>query len=304
MYKFDIHNIKIPDTDNFNDKAILRQYYNTYYYGVLISIINGIFIFENIDQQKERVLKKILLKSYYYGAKYDDNFGMVFGIVAPTGTPNIIDEYSSYEFYYPNGESEHFSINDNNYVIGKRTNVYSLPDIYTCSLYSTKLADLEITERNDIILNRHMGLYVGSENDITEALNVYDNLEVGVPFMVANEDISESMKLLQYNTNSNTQEYNEQFTNIFNRFLLTMGLKSFLTNKKERLITNEAEIYDNVQSCILTDRFTNLYNFIEECNTRFGTNVKVKINPIIDIAEYTNANTVAEESDTNEVIND
>lgn len=160
---------------------------------------------------------------------------------------------------------------------------YGMYDLVTH--YATKLA--QIDKGIDVnLMNTSLGLYmeVESPKDVQDAKAAYSKATTGEPFVVAvSKSKTPQSQKREYKTmiaepkNAYlTDKFLEARRTIVNQFLSDIGVNNANTDKKERLITDEANANNEEISIARDYIYDNLKRGIDEMNQITGLNVTVR----------------------------
>lgn len=261
--------------ENEENKAlILKEQWSMIYYNFLANILNGLFDYENIDDNNIDRINKSFFYYNYCGCINDDKLGLLFSPVTPCGSPDIFGNYTEFQFELLNQKI--FTI-DKNIAIGKNFNFNYMTDNIICWKYATQLADCKLSILNATILSRYALNIVGDENTVRQNAQIYNDFELGKINYFTADDISDSFKPINFVLPTTLEEYYNAMREIINEFLEVTGF-DFINNpsKKERLIVPEVEKND-IKSTLLIQKIRNREKFIDKVNDLFGTDIKLKV---------------------------
>lgn len=254
------------------------KYFNIWY-GVLSNIVSSIFDYENIDKTLRRRLDQSFFVSAYVCAfELDDVGGLVFAPCVPLGERNAWGEFTQYEAILPNGKRKKLTLDDA--VIGYNYNIPTISDSVMVYQFATDLSEIKISIRNSIILSRLCTVIeIDNPNATDEVLSKFNSMQIGNPIIISKTRTSENAKALNIEKPTSVSEYYDGLRDILNEFLTVTGLSSLVNpNKKERLITDEISSNDDIKNTLLKNRIENRIEFIENVNSKFGTDFEVKVN--------------------------
>lgn len=111
----------------------------------------------------------------------------------------------------------------------------------------------------------------------------------GVPFTVVEQNLLDKINVNPIsNTNNGISDLIELQQYIIGTFFQNIGIKLNAVNKKERLITDEVESVDNYLKISAETMLKSRQDALKKINAMFGTNISVKLNPIIEQSENDN----------------
>ncbi|MBO7696105.1 MAG: hypothetical protein J6T10_26015 [Methanobrevibacter sp.] len=277
--------------ENEENKALfLKNQWSLIYYNFLSNILNGLFDYENLDENNIDRINKSFFFYGYCGCINDEKLGILFSPVTPTGNPDIFGNYTEFQFELLNKKI--YTL-DKNIAVGKNFNLNYITDNMICWKYATQLADCKLSILNATILSRYAINIVGDENSVRQNAQIYNDYELGKINFFTADDINESFKPINFVLPTTLEDYYNTIREIINEFLEITGF-DFINNpsKKERLIVDEINKND-IKSTLLIQKIRNREKFIDKVNDLFGTNIKLKI---ADVTK-TNFDTIFENVD-------
>lgn len=217
---------------------------------------------------------------YFYGSALffeDPDMGFIHTPAEYPGPFNVYYESirrQAHSFNY----DKWYDINDSVII---RANPPMFPDYLTTWNYTPKIANalraidvhLETLKRPFII--------VGPEKtklSIQKAIEKVSDNEVAVVGQKVGEDVE--VKVLNLGTTSNLQDMWATVKNYFNQVYSSLGVKNSYTEKRERMITSEAEGEGNAIRHTLESELMERQLACERINEMFGLNVSVEANEI------------------------
>lgn len=288
--------LKVPSV-YWKDKS--REY--QYWFRSLLQKIDSSLVFKNLPEGWSDDFFHLCLYAFGYVAvfetarqdlsKYGDG-GIVFQPCTLGG----------YDFYYqPKWVQVTNPMYEKRLYVGKDCEILKLtPDFRTTydiiDFYATRLAELSKSIMMSII-NSKAGFILTAENEAQSALlkKVYDKLQAGEPLVVYKADETKNNEEIvpvgKEPFSAWTQELGKNYVldklladmnTLLDSFYCEIGLPVSPTEKKERLITSEAQ-FGLAQS---QARISCWYRTIEESltliNKHFDTNLEVQINARTD----------------------
>lgn len=124
-----------------------------------------------------------------------------------------------------------------------------------------------------------------SEGQAAAGEIVLKKLYAGHPYQVVRQNILEKINvnpMATASTSNKIPQLIELHQYIIANFFQAIGIKSNAINKKERLITDEINSQDDYLAVSLLDMVTSWQEGFDEVNALYGTEIKVKINPVLE----------------------
>lgn len=119
-----------------------------------------------------------------------------------------------------------------------------------------------------------------TDKKVLSVKKILESIENNAWAIVVNENVinpEEVIQVLQTGAKPFTAELTDQYHDILNEALTYLGINNANTDKKERLITQEANANNQfIESCVNTFLEAR-QKALDEVNKMFGTNIKVKL---------------------------
>ena len=97
------------------------------------------------------------------------------------------------------------------------------------------------------------------------------------PYVVVNGEINDDIEVMfSPNNTDGLSEFHMNFMNCWGFVMDLLGLENNSQNKRERLVVTEAEMNRSLSRDLGADRLAARKVFAEECNKKFGTDIKVE----------------------------
>lgn len=151
---------------------------------------------------------------------------------------------------------------------------------------ATLLADNVVSINCAQINSRVEAIYTAdSTAQAVEGEAVLKRLYSGHPYQIVRQNILEKVNVNPMSTASTSNkiaELIELHQYIIAQFYQAIGIKSNAINKKERLITDEINSQDDYLAVSLLDMVTSWQEGFDKVNEMYGTDIRVKINPVLE----------------------
>lgn len=265
-----------------------------FYFSYLLSKLHELFIWENVPStiDIDSLNNQLFINGSTCITQFDSKLYACIGNVG--GKQN--------EYYYPT------NYNIANPILGNKIAVISGENQDSVMIYNTRtdktavwclnssglftlikqtatlLADNIVSISSAQINTRVQSVYTAeSEAQARSGEKVLKDLYSGKPYRIITED--ELEKLTVHNNNANNTSLISQLIelqqNIIANFYMNIGIKYNGINKKERLITDEINFQDDFLKVNLYTMLDSRVKACEEINNLFGTNISVRLNPIL-----------------------
>lgn len=268
------------------------------YYNVLSNVLMGLFEYDNMASINKKQLCNASFNSCYFACILVDGSPCIVPCT-PDGMLNTMGEYTRYLALLPNGKTK--QLTNENAVIGFSVYNPLITDSLLVYNFAESVAELKLSIKHAIIMTRKQAvLEVPNENSINDALRQFNNHQIGTPVTITRKNSGIENKTLSFGDSTDISGYYNNLRDIINEFLMVTGLSSLVNpNKKERLVVDEVVNNEDIKGTLLFNKLENRRDFIERCNTRFGTSWKVEINKNIDDITNDIITTITERSDNN-----
>lgn len=270
----------------FMNNATFLDYYNR-----MRLIATSIFTWKGLDDVggNSRFLERVLFEDGRAVFVNDPELGYLSVRVNPDDTLNIYELPTKIEAWSL-GYHKRFMFDDVVYIMN---NELQLPTFTTIELFARRLYE---TERAiDVNLKNTKTPIIFECDPKTELTmkNVLMKVDGNEPYIIANKDFSIDKKINAINTNApyliDKLELHKH--NIWDEFLTFIGINNANTDKKERLITAEAESNNDLINYYLNCFYKTRKKACDEINEKFfGGEEKVYIELNKDVIELLKEN--------------
>ena len=169
--------------------------------------------------------------------------------------------------------------------------------------YARQLADLESTA-NMYAVNMRMASFPVAGDDITreQVENFYKQLQLGSRAVITDNMVIECFRTVEVATKNTTDSLNDILIardKVLANFFQDIGIKYRQEQKKAQLTEDEVEADEQILVIDIKQMQYVQQEGLDRVNDMFGTDIRVKINPLFDRANYTKGGTEDDsESDT------
>lgn len=278
---------KKPLNSEFGDAQLINgQTYNDYIYRMK-KIILSMFEWKNLpDTMNARYLEMCL---YYKGQAamlYDEDYGFIntqavdSGYINIYGLPTLINcfsySYNTQRNLYV-ADSEENAEKDKECILVMNT-FERIPTCSTIELFAMRLAEAQRTADVNIKAQRTPVLVYGSKEQELTLKNMYAQYDGNAPVIYGNKDSLANSGLQAIKTEApyiadKIIEYKKE---IWNEFLTYIGISN-LDEKKERMISTEANSNNEVINLNLETFLAPRKQACKEFNTKYGLDIDVQV---------------------------
>lgn len=173
-----------------------------------------------------------------------------------------------------------------------RDNILDVPFWYQIIFWSEKLA--EVKNKIDINFKNTLVPFIaaGTPNAIKNFETIYNEAQEGKPIIGVDKDFAKLAKQNIYTLSQNSQylvdKFQDYFQQLFSEALKQMGVNVVDIEKKERLITSEAESSNDVISRYVDEGLIMRKKAVEEIKKYFGVEISVRANSENNENDYQN----------------
>lgn len=255
---------------------------------------------ENWGGARKDFFYYLLFTLGFVGVFYDKKLGLCFCEGSLSGT----DFYRQPTTFKVSNKS--LTPNSRTYKIGDNAQIIKLNPDYcgimdTINYYAEKLA-LCATSMDSSIINSRMAFVMGAKNKAQSfsLKRIFDKVARGDSCVIYDSkvlldntnplDKGQGISFFERSNIKNSYVSNdiiETHANLLNQFDSEIGIPTLPYNKKERMVTSEAEMKSIDGTSRSTVMFETLNASINEVNKLFNTNIGVKLRYAIDDREVT-----------------
>ena len=211
-------------------------------------ICTSMFEWTNLpESMNERYLEYCLYMEGQAGLLFDEDYGFINTKVASNGYLNIYGlptQMNCYSYQYQKIRNLYTGLEgtkDKDCVL-VMNNWQRIPTIATIQLFAQRLAEAEMTASVNIKAQKTPVLIVVDENQRLMMENLYAQYDGNRPFIMGDKNQLSENTIRSISTGAEfiadkVMEYKKQ---IWNEALTFLGINTLQTEKKERLITDEA----------------------------------------------------------------
>ena len=300
----------------FNPVPLSFDMLYRHYFNFVLKDIFRIFVFENIPETIDETFLKYTLFLYGKVTFFKDDTGTLLALNGvPSGQQDIY--YIPEKMLVANPrliKSYDLKRNEECVVVYcSDIDKYNQLDIYG-GLYTlicktaTMLADgdisISVAQKNKRLINVLAAEDQNTKNGIDAVIRKQYNGEPYAVVMKSLIDNVQSVPIVEKGTNQDLMQLIEAQQYILSHFYESLGLQTHDQMKKERLITAEVNDNDSIAKLNIDNMLSSISGGLDEVNAKYGTNIIVRLNPILIVkpeqqsdAEPTEAEEPEQQSD-------
>lgn len=269
-----------PPKSEFRDAMLLNNQTYIDYLERLKKIATSMFEWVNLpDSMNARYLELTL---YYKGQAsllYDNNYGFIntqacdSGYINIYGLPTLVNCYS---YSYNAMRSTYVAGSDENGEKDKEcilvlNNYMRVPTAVTLELFAYRLAELQRTFDVNVKSQKFPVLIRTDQKQIFTLKKMYEEYDGNTPAIFADKNLvtDDALKAIKTDAPLILQELNDAKREIWNEALTFLGVSN-LSEKRERLITSEADSNNELINLNLQSYLIPRQQACKEFNDKFG----------------------------------
>ena len=269
-----------PPKSEFRDAMLLNNQTYIDYLERLKKIATSMFEWVNLpDSMNARYLELTL---YYKGQAsllYDNNYGFIntqacdSGYINIYGLPTLVNCYS---YSYNAMRSTYVAGSDENVEKDKEcilvlNNYMRVPTATTLELFAYRLAELQRTFDVNVKSQKFPVLIRTDQKQIFTLKKMYEEYDGNTPAIFADKNLvtDDALKAIKTDAPLILQELNDAKREIWNEALTFLGVSN-LSEKRERLITSEADSNNELINLNLQSYLIPRQQACKEFNDKFG----------------------------------
>ena len=269
-----------PPQSEFSDAMLLNNQTYIDYLERLKKIATSMFEWVNLpDSMNARYLELTL---YYKGQAsllYDNNYGFIntqacdSGYINIYGLPTLVNCYS---YSYNAMRSTYVAGSDENGEKDKEcilvlNNYMRVPTAVTLELFAYRLAELQRTFDVNVKSQKFPVLIRTDQKQIFTLKKMYEEYDGNTPAIFADKNLvtDDALKAIKTDAPLILQELNDAKREIWNEALTFLGVSN-LSEKRERLITSEADSNNELINLNLQSYLIPRQQACKEFNDKFG----------------------------------
>lgn len=246
----------------------------------ILNLLYSRFTWKNLPQDMPPFFIEQVLCTQGKGVFHvDKKFGLLFLGGGFGGQLNVYNMPTTFNAISTTYNKELNLYSDDTVLVGNNTNYTN--ELVLVDKYISTLAEIKKTESINLKTLATPFLLSANEKTKDSILFQYNQLQNGAPYVVVDPTLDKlaKMEVLNLNVNSHLDELQKYYNSTRSELLTLLGIKNLLVNdKKERLVTSEAEANEDEVMSNLSYRLEARQRAVEEANKKFGTEIEVEIN--------------------------
>ena len=219
---------------------------------------------------------KFIEETLYYEGKIaffeDANLGLMVAKVAPAGTLNIYNEPIKLQLYATNYNAQ---IDADKAVI-IHNNYLSKPTYETIRLFAYRLYEVERSIDTNIKGQKFPIIIRGPKEQMLTMQNLYMKYDGNQPFIFADKSLDlDAIKVLNTNSPYVADKLTLYKHEVWNECLTFLGIANANTDKRERLIVDEANANDQLIELGADVMLAARQDDVKQINAMFDTDITV-----------------------------
>ena len=268
-----------------------------HYFNFILRDLFRIFIFENIPSSVNETFLKYTLFLYGKITFFRDDDGTLLALNgAPSGQPDIYYIPENMIVANPRLKKSYNLKREEDCVvvycsdIDRYNQIDTYGGLYTLIVQTaTMLADgalsISVAQKNKRLIN----ILAAEDQNTKNSIDIVIKKQyAGEPYAVVMKsliDNVQSVPIIEKGTNQDLMQLIEAQQYIRSHFYESLGLQTHDQMKRERLITAEVNDNDNIAKLNIDDILASIQAGLIEVNAKFGTEITVKLNPILIVDE-------------------
>lgn len=250
-------------------------------------LATSIFTWENLDKiagfGSERFLEQTLYENGRACFVNDPELGILALKVNPSDHLNVYNLPIRVEAWSL-GYNKQFPFDDIVYVMNNNLQKPTLP---TMALIAKRLAETERTIDVNLVAQKTPVLIEGDQKTIMTLKQVYEQYTGNMPFIFGskNFDLANTLSTIKTDAPYVIDKLTDHKKDLMSEALNILGIDNFFGEKKERLITSEAEIGENLTNYYLNCFYKTRKEACDLLNEKFLQDSDIKVNITVNRKE-------------------
>ena len=269
---------KVPPKDAFRDAILMNNQTYIDYLERMKKICLSLFEWQNLpSSMNARFIEMCLFYQGQCALLYDDILGYINTMASDGGYINIYGlptEINCYSYRF-NQRRTLYTV-DSGEEKGKEcilvmNNYERIPTSASVSLFAYRLAEAQRTADINIKGQRTPLLIITDQKQYYTLKKMYEEYDGNTPVIFADKNVitPDALKAIKTDAPLILKDLTEYKTQIWNEFLTTFGISN-LSEKRERLITNEVDSNNELINLNLQSQLITRQQACEQFNEKYG----------------------------------
>lgn len=259
------------------DSSVLMNIETRQHYEQRIELLlTSLFQWHNLPNNiPERFIEKILYQDGRIAFVNDKNFGYIMTQCTLSNSLNIYNEPTKWECFSANGYRNSYWTDEIGIV---RNNKFSYPTQQLIKHHVKRLVDIERTIDANLYQQRNLAVILTKEEKLLTNKNYMKKFDNNGYFVIANKDSFEedNFKTINFEIPFMADKLEDIKERKFNDLLNMFGINTVNTQKKERLVTDEANSNNQMIQVNIHTMLRERELAVEQINEKFDLDIEVE----------------------------
>ncbi|CUU51225.1 hypothetical protein [Clostridium beijerinckii] len=260
------------NVENYMNNETYYHYFNR-----IMLMLTSLFKWENLPNNiPERFIEKTLFNEGVCAFINDNEYGQIITQCTQGSEVNLYNEPIAWECFSVNGYRKTFQSDELSII---RNNKYSIPTQYLIHHHLKRLYDLERTIDKNLWYQRRLAILKGTEDSRLTLENIMKDYDENKFLIFGSKklDLMNNLEMLNFNIQYTGLEMEQHKEIKWNDLLNMFGINTVNTQKRERLISDEANANNQMIEINVDVMLEERELAAKAINEKYGTNIKVSI---------------------------
>lgn len=164
----------------------------------------------------------------------------------------------------------------NSYIV--QNNILNIPSLPIACFFAEKISNVDRVWDVNLLGQKTPLIFKASPEEYFTLENIINDIYSNVPILKTKDkfDLNSKLEVLKTDMPYLLDKLKDSKTNVMNELLTFLGIKNVAINKRERLVTDEANSNNELVALDLNIFLSKRKEAAKEINKKFGTNIKVE----------------------------